>query len=320
MAWNHHYQLYDPDSRSRSELTGLVFDFQRFSVHDGPGIRTNVYLKGCPLKCQWCQNPESIGRNPEIMLIPNNCIGCGKCLDICPAGAIHESSEKKRAVDRSRCDVCGACANQCYANALNVSGRYMSVSEVLAEVERDRLFYQNTGGGVTFSGGEPTAQPEFVAELARQAQMRDLHTTIETCGHVRWEIFQSILEHIDLVLYDVKHMDSQAHRRITGVPNELILDNLRRIAKGNVAFRIRVPLVPGYNDSHQNMRAMFEFAGGLPNLEAVDILPYHRMGESKWGQVDQPYELHGVSPHTREQVLAIVEIARDYGVACTIGG
>lgn len=320
MAWDSRYLLYDPDAKSREQLTGLVFDFQRFAVHDGPGIRTLVFLKGCPLHCHWCQNPESIGRNPEIMLIPRNCIDCGKCLDTCTVGAIQESADHKRLIDRNRCTVCGECIKVCYANAINISGRYMTVSEVLAEVEKDRKFYQQTGGGVTFSGGEPTAQAEFVEELARQAQERNLHTAIETCGHVKWSTLKSILKHIDLVLYDLKHMDTSEHRRLTGVPNELILENLQRIATLGLPVRVRMPLIPGCNDSPENVRATADFVAGLSNLEAFDILPYHRMGEPKWGQLDQPYELHEVSPHSRDHVFELVDIARQYDIEITVGG
>jgi pyruvate formate lyase activating enzyme len=320
VAWNSRYQLYDPDAKSREELTGLVFDFQRFSIHDGPGIRTLVFLKGCPLSCHWCANPESIGRDPEIMLIPDNCIDCRKCLDICPEGVIREATDQKRVIDRNRCVMCGECLRVCYANAINISGRYLTVSEVLAEVERDRKFYEQTGGGVTFSGGEPTSQPAFLAELARQAQERNLHTAIETCGYVKWDTLKSILKHIDLVMYDIKHMDTEEHRRLTDVPNELILDNLQRIATLGVPFRVRVPLIPGCNDSPENIRATVDFAAGLSNLEAFDILPYHRMGEPKWRQLDESYVLHEVSPHTREQVFELVDIAREYDIEVTVGG
>ena len=320
MAWNSRFQLYDPDAVNREALTGLVFDFQRFAIHDGPGVRTLVFLKGCPLRCHWCQNPESIGRNPEIMLIPHNCIDCRKCQDICPHGVIQESADQKRVIDRARCDMCGECLKVCYANAINISGRYLTVSEVLAEVERDRKFYQQTGGGVTFSGGEPAAQPAFVEELARQAQARNLHTAIETCGYVRWDTLRSILKHIDLVLYDIKHMDTKEHRRLTGAPNELILDNLQRIATLGLPVRARLPVIPGCNDSPENIRATVEFAAGLSNLEALDILPYHRMGEPKWGQLERSYELHEVTPHTRDQVFELVDIAHQYDIEVTVGG
>ena len=320
MAWSRQYQLYDPEAKKRQEITGLVFDFQRFSIHDGPGIRTMVFLKGCPLHCAWCQNPESISRDPEIMLIQNNCIDCGKCIEICPDDAVGNSPEGNRTIDRSRCIVCGECLKVCYANTINISGRYLSVSEVLDVVERDRKFYERTGGGVTFSGGEPTTQAAFLMELARQAKASDLHTAIETCGHFRWDALVDVFNYIDLVLYDIKHMDPEKHYRLTGVRNHLILENLGRVASLGVPVRVRLPLIPGLNDSETNIRATAAFAADLPNLEALDILPYHRLGESKWGELDQKYLLHGVKPHTHEQVSAMFDVAREYDIEVTVGG
>ncbi len=208
----------------------------------------------------------------------------------------------------------------CYANAISISGRYITVSEVMAEVEKDRKFYEQTGGGVTFSGGEPMDQPVFMEELARQAQARNIHTAIETCGYVKWDTLHSVLRHIDLVLYDIKHMDSNEHRRFTGVPNELILENLQRIVTLGLPVRARLPLVPGYTDSVENVRATASFVSGLPNLEALDILPYHRLGEFKWEQLGRAYELQGVPPPTRNKVFELADIAREYDIEVTVGG
>ena len=322
MSWAKRYQLYDADARNREELTGLVSDFQRFSIHDGPGIRTIVFLKGCPLHCAWCQNPETINPRPEIMLVPNNCIGCGQCLEVCPNGSIVHHAGRIRAIDRDRCSVatCGKCEKVCYANAINICGRYLTVAEVWDIVERDREFYQRTGGGVTFSGGEPMAQPVFLEALARASQARKLHTAVETSGYAKWGTLRSILRFMDLVLYDLKHMDSSKHRQRTGVPNELILDNLRRLDALGLPLRVRVPLIPGFNDSVENIRATAAFVAGLKHLEALDILPYHRMGEPKWGQLAHSYELHGVPPHTGDQVLELAGISREYAIEVTVGG
>jgi pyruvate formate lyase activating enzyme len=320
MTWANLLQNYDLNSKSRDETTGLIFDIQRFAIHDGPGIRTLVFLKGCPLHCLWCQNAESIAREPEIVFIDNNCIDCGKCLTTCPEGAVHKSDDHQRTIDRGRCNLCGECLKLCYPNAINIMGRYLTVSEVLAEVERDCNFYQHSGGGVTFSGGEPTAQPVFLEEACRQAKARNLHTAIETTGHVRWDTFQSILQHVDLVLYDIKHMDSDQHRRLTGVPNGLILENLKRISSLGVPVCVRMPLLPGLNDSLENVRATAAFVVGLPNLQSFNILPYHRLGEPKWRQLDRPYELHGLVPSTREHVYDLADVVREYDIEVTVGG
>jgi pyruvate formate lyase activating enzyme len=322
MSWSRQFQLYDADSGERTELTGLVSDFQRFSIHDGPGIRTIVFLKGCPLHCVWCSNPETVFARPEMMLIPHNCIGCGRCIKECPVDCIHMADGRVDDVERDRCllPACGRCQQACYANAINISGRYLTVAEVLDVVERDREFYERTGGGVTFSGGEPFAQPHFLRELACAAKARKFHTAVETCGFVTWESIGPVLDCMDLVLHDIKHMNPESHVQGTGVPNGLILENLKRIDSAGKPVRARLPLVPGYNDSVDNIRATAAFLAGMANLQALDILPYHRMGEPKWGQLDRSYALHGVAPHTKEQLDILVDIVREYGVEVTIGG
>jgi len=322
MSMSSRFQLYDPVLRHSGEVTGLVSDFQRFSIHDGPGIRTIVFLKGCPLHCAWCQNPETLSHLPEIMFIPNNCIGCGKCLAVCPNDCISHAGDRVRAIDRDACALpeCGKCQNVCYANAINICGRYLTVTEVMDEVERDTEFYFRTGGGVTFSGGEPFAQPRFFGKLAREAKKRKLHTAVETCGYWKWEAMRPILGLMDIVLYDVKHMDPDRHRLGTGVANDVILANLKRVDSLGIPLRVRIPLVPGFNDSTANIRATATFVSGLANLQALDILPYHRMGEPKWGQLGQSYGMHGVAPHTREQVYECAEIAQEYDIVVTVGG
>jgi pyruvate formate lyase activating enzyme len=322
MSMSSRFQLYDPVLRHSGEVTGLVSDFQRFSIHDGPGIRTIVFLKGCPLHCAWCQNPETLSHLPEIMFVPNNCIGCGKCLAGCPNDCISHAGGRVRAIDRDACALpeCGKCQNVCYANAINICGRYLTVTEVMDEVERDTEFYFRTGGGVTFSGGEPFAQPRFFGKLAREAKKRKLHTAVETCGYWKWEAMRPILGLMDIVLYDVKHMDPDRHRLGTGVANDVILANLKRVDSLGIPLRVRIPLVPGFNDSTANIRATATFVSGLANLQALDILPYHRMGEPKWGQLGQSYGMHGVAPHTREQVYECAEIAQEYDIVVTVGG
>ncbi|MBE7553637.1 MAG: glycyl-radical enzyme activating protein [Anaerolineales bacterium] len=319
-TWLERQHRFDPKDKLKVALTGLIFDIQRFSIHDGPGIRTTVFLKGCPLRCLWCQNPESMARQPEITYIATNCIECDKCLAVCPEQAIQPANGKGRTINRQLCTLCGDCIKICYAGALNIIGRYLTVPEVLAEVERDRAFYVKSGGGVTFSGGEPTAQAAFLEEACRQAQSHRLHTALDTCGYVQWKTFRSILRYVDLVLFDIKHMDSNQHRRLTGVGNELILANLRRIADLGVSVYVRTPLVPGYNDSPENIRATAAFIAKMPHIRQYDILPYHRLGEPKWRQLDQPYQLQGLGPPSREHVYALADVAREYNIEVNVGG
>ena len=319
-TWHERLYHFDPNDKSRNKVMGLVFDIQRFSIHDGPGIRTTVFLKGCPLHCLWCQNPESMARKPEITFVASNCIGCDRCMDVCPENAIQATEDRGRIIDRALCTMCGQCIDTCYAGALNIIGRYLTIPELLTEIERDRSFYTNSGGGVTFSGGEPTAQPAFLEEVCRQAQARHLHITIDTCAYVQWDTFRSILRYVDLVLCDIKHMDSNEHRRLTGVPNELILENLQRIASLGLPVYVRIPLIPGYNDSLENIRATAVFVASLPNVQKFDILPYHRLGEPKWRQLDRTYELHGVLPPSREHVYNLASVARTYDIEVNVGG
>lgn len=320
MSWFDRLPAFDPDVTRGPGEVGLVFDIERFAVNDGPGIRTLVFLKGCPLHCVWCANPESMVRQPELIQLRNNCIACHRCLTACPVDAIHLAEDGGPTIDRTRCDLCAQCAQTCYAGALKVAGRYVTIPELMAEVERDRPFYERSGGGITFSGGEPTAQAAFLLAALREAKKRNLHTAIETCGFVSWETFEPILRYVDLVLFDVKHMDSGEHRRLTGVPNELIVANLGRIRTLGLPVRVRLPLVPGCNDSPDNIRATATLVASMPNVQALDILPYHRLGEPKWGELDRSYELHGVLPPDKEHVLGLADIARSFDISVRIGG
>jgi len=322
MSWTQKHLVYNAEVRKGKELTGLVSDIQLFSIHDGPGIRTTVFLKGCPLRCAWCANPETMSSGPEIMHIPRNCIGCGKCILACPACCIRGGKEGEVELDRGNCLLpdCSACQNVCYSNAINISGRYLRVDEVMETVMRDREFYERTGGGVTFSGGEPFAQPRFLLELARAAKERLLHTAVETCAHVPWKTMEGILPFLDMVLMDIKHMDAGQHLRGTGRDNRLILENLSRLDTLGIPLRIRLPLVPGFNDGEENIRATASHVASLRNLHGLDILPYHRMGEPKWHHLEREYTLHGVVTPGAGDVYALADIAREYGFDVTIGG
>jgi len=265
----------------------MIFNIQRYAIHDGPGIRTTVFLKGCPLKCFWCQNPESQRRQPEIFLNKDDCSLCGMCVSVCPTGA-SSLLEGSSTIDRNKCKGCGKCTEVCPNEARRLVGKLVTVNEVMQEVLRDRKFYQNSGGGVTLSGGEPATQPEFALALLQSCKHEGLHTILDTCGHAPWVTLEKLLKYTDLVLYDIKHVDPVKHREAMGVSNKLILENARRIA-GHKAVRIRVPLVPGFNDSVEDIRAIVKFARSELGAVDIDLLPYNNLAGSKYARLERDY-------------------------------
>jgi pyruvate formate lyase activating enzyme len=302
-----------------ASLTGTVFDIRKYSVHDGPGIRTTVFLKGCPLDCWWCHNPESQSILPEPMLRPNLCIACDVCLAVCPQGAIRRDGDRL-IWERELCDSCGECAEVCLAGAREMAGQAMTVSEVLAEIERDRLFYEESGGGVTFSGGEPLLQWRFLVELLRACREQDLHTALDTSGFAAWDVFEQVLPYTDLVLYDLKHTDPEQHRKVTGAPLAPILRNLERLSERGIPIWLRLPWVPGINDDRDHLRRVGELASRLPGIRQVSLLAYHPTAASKYERLGRPYRLPGTPAPADEQVEAAAAILRGYGLAVNIGG
>ncbi len=260
--------------------TGRVFDIQRFSIHDGPGIRTTVFFKGCSLRCLWCHNPESIPTAPSLSFVPDKCIGCGYCVGACPHGA-HAMADGRHEIDRDRCQVCGLCTRECFAGALELAGRDVTVTEVIEEVLRDKPFYDNSNGGMTLSGGEPLMQMDFALALLREAKTAGLHCAVDTCGYVNDNGIARVAEMTDLFLYDLKETDPKRHIECTGVSNEPILANLRLLHDAGAAVLVRLPIVPGLNDRADHFAAVAQLAKSLPNLLGFEVKGYHNLGLGK---------------------------------------
>ena len=258
--------------------TGRIFQIKRFAVHDGPGVRTTVFFKGCPLRCRWCHNPEGLESAPQLAYYPSKCLSCGECL-ICPTGA-HTVGENGHVFDRAKCTACGACAKVCLGAALLFYGREVGVEDLLPELLADRAFYENSGGGVTLSGGECLCQSAFCAELLQALKGQGIHTAVDTCGAVPRAAFEAVLPYTDLFLYDIKAADEEVHRRATGQSNRLILENLAYLDGRGAKIEVRVPFVPGYNDAEIGRIA--ELLKPLRNLTGVRVLPYHDLAGSKY--------------------------------------
>jgi pyruvate formate lyase activating enzyme len=296
--------------------TGLIFNIQRFSVHDGPGIRTTVFMKGCPLRCLWCSNPESRNFHPEIIIRNVNCRGCGACVDACPRGAIAVTEEEGRKIDIEKCSQCLLCVERCYFNSITQCGKYMTVEEVFREIDQDRLFYKNSGGGVTISGGEALSQADFVALLLKTCKEEGLSTALDTSGHAPWRALAGVLPFVDLVLFDIKHLDSAEHRRATGVGNELILENLRQTSRVKAVW-MRIPLISGYNDSVAHVERLAVHARDV-GVAKVSLLPYHEGGKSKCEQLCRPYPFPEGKPPEREHVEKLKKILFAHGLDVSV--
>jgi len=299
--------------------SGIVLNIQRFSLHDGPGIRTTIFLKGCGLRCWWCHNPESQHPKPELLLRPSLCIQCGACVAVCPHEAIGWDGEAF-ATDRAICERCGACVTTCVAGARDIAGREMTVAQVMDEVLRDRIFYDGSGGGVTFSGGEPLLQGEFLLELLQACKAQELHTTVDTCGYAASQTLERVTPYVDLFLYDLKLMDDQRHQMVTGTSNQLILDNLRWLAAHQRPVVLRVPVVPGINDDEDNLRQVAALARSLPNITQVDLLAYHTLGMDKHERLNRPNPMPETVPPSADQMAAIRDLLASVGLNVTIGG
>ncbi|EHL16803.1 glycyl-radical enzyme activating protein [Peptoanaerobacter stomatis] len=296
---------------------GIVFDIQRFSIHDGPGIRTIIFLKGCPLRCRWCSNPESQKAKPELMFSRALCIGCGKCVKVCKVKAIEP--EKEYIVNKEKCTACGECALVCPAGALIMKGKEMSVEEVIKEVKKDATQYYRSGGGVTLSGGEALTQSDFAKELFKACKAQGWHTALETEGYASEEVIREVIPNVDLVLLDIKSFDSDVHLAYTGVRNELIKKNAK-IIQELADTVIRVPVIPNFNANEKEITDIVKFIKTLPNIRKVHLLAYHRYGENKYKLLGRNYEMNGTEELSEEFVEKFKTIVENNGFECIIGG
>jgi pyruvate formate lyase activating enzyme len=294
--------------------SGVVFNIQRYSIHDGPGIRTTVFLKGCPLDCWWCHNPESRSAKPEVLVVEGRCIRCGACTTACPRPSGGEFQES------ARCTRCGACVAACPTGARQLVGQRMTVAEVLAEVLKDRMFYDDSRGGVTISGGEPLMQPLFLMELLAECRRERVHVALDTAGFAAWETLAEVAALVDLFLYDLKLLDDAEHERYTGVSNGSILENLVALGGVHNQIWVRIPLIPGVNDEPTHLEAMARFVADVAGVHRVCLLPYHKAGIHKAQRCGCTPRLDDTSHPTPEALGRASECFTQLGLMTTIGG
>lgn len=299
--------------------TGLIFDIKRYAIHDGPGIRTTVFFKGCPFSCWWCHNPESLEIAPQGLYSKERCIGCGQCTNICPSGALR-LTPRGVVTKHALCEYCGTCALICPAEARELAGKYQSVENLMEIIEKDVLFYDESGGGATFSGGEPLLQTDFLLELLKACGQRDIHRAIDTTGYADTKLLMEIARETELFLFDIKLMDPQKHKQYTGVSNRKILHNLERLAREAVEITIRIPLIPGINDDDENITRTGTYISRLPGVENVDILPYHEAARYKYLKISTNYNAKNILPPTRDRLSAVAQRLESFGLKVRIGG
>ena len=299
-------------SKTPRNTKGLIFDIQKFAIHDGYGIRTLVFLKGCPLKCRWCSNPESQEVNIDITFNAEKCLQCYECISVCPSGVLNKNNLFS---NDGNCIKCGKCVDVCYSQARQKVGRWVDVDELFDIVKKDRTYYTQTNGGVTIGGGEPTLQNEFLVEFLKKCKQNGINTAIETCGYTSWEKMKKILDYTDLLLFDMKQINSKKHETYTGVKNEGIINNAILAAQYVKEMIVRVPLIPEVNNSNEDLNSLGKFIHEkLPRVLKVNILPYHSMGESKAMKLGKKYSMNGLRTLRKEEIQEAKEILQSYGL------
>ncbi len=299
---------------------GLIFDIKRYSINDGPGIRVTIFFKGCPLNCQWCHNPESISPKIQKLFTASKCIGCEECCRVCPMQACRLTPEGI-VTDDSLCTLCGKCAEVCPTLATEMSGCYRSVDELLNIIEKERPFFDQSGGGVTFSGGEPLLYPDFLIEILDACGKQQIHRAIDTSGFVKTATLLEVAKHTDLFLYDLKMIDAEKHKRYTGVDNQLILENLKILAESGAAIRVRIPLIGGVNDDDASIEAAAAFVAALHGeKKPVDLLPFHDVAKGKDVKLGQERDLSGLSEPTPDGLERVISIFAGHGLLASVGG
>lgn len=315
-----------PSSLTWGPIEMMITNVQRFSTNDGPGIRTTVFLKGCPLRCSWCHNIETQNSHQEFYFFKNKCMRCGHCAEVCPEDVITlpgpngEFPER----DRNKCTLCMKCVDECPHGALELVGKEWTIDEIMQEVEGDKLFYENSGGGMTVSGGEPLFFPEFTAALLKRAKASGFHTCLDTSGYAPWIDFEKVMLHADMVLFDLKCMDPKTHRKVTGVSNSIILQNLHKIKEifgSTKRLRLRLPIIPGVNDNSDFFKSVAELAGGLEDtLDGIDVLPFHNWADGKYEQLDRTYAFAGTHSLLNDDVSNFTKFLKNFGFEVVVGG